>query len=137
MLSLSFTIFKMNKLSNVLINTEKIIIVGDRVLVKPEENLGKTNSGLYLPPGIQEKEKVQGGYVIKAGPGYPIGMPIDDDEPWRDKKSTKYIPLQAREGDFALFLRKDAIDIEFEKEKFVIVSQSAILLLYRDEDLLH
>jgi co-chaperonin GroES (HSP10) len=127
----------MNKLSNVLINTEKIIIVGDRVLVKPEENLGKTNSGLYLPPGIQEKEKVQGGYVIKAGPGYPIGMPIDDDEPWRDKKSTKYIPLQAREGDFALFLRKDAIDIEFEKEKFVIVSQSAILLLYRDEDLLH
>jgi chaperonin GroES len=137
MLSLSFTIFKMNKLSNVLINTEKIIIVGDRVLVKPEENLGKTNSGLYLPPGVQEKEKVQGGYVIKAGPGYPIGMPIDDDEPWRDKKSTKYIPLQAHEGDFALFLRKDAIDIEFEKEKFVIVSQSAILLLYRDEDLLH
>ena len=135
MLSLSFTIFKINKLSNVLINTEKIIIVGDRVLVKPEENIGKTNSGLYLPPGIQEKEKVQGGYVIKAGPGYPIGMPIDDDEPWRDKKSTKYIPLQAHEGDFALFLRKDAIDVEFEKEKFVIVSQSAILLLFRDEEL--
>jgi len=137
MLSLSFTIFKLIKNGNVLINTEKIIIVGDRVLVKPEENLGKTNSGLYLPPGIQEKERVQGGYVIKSGPGYPIGMPIDDDEPWRDKKSTKYIPLQAHEGDFALFLRKDAIDVEFEKEKFVIVSQSAILLLFRDEDLLH
>jgi len=137
MLSLSFTIFKLIKNGNVLINTEKIIIVGDRVLVKPEENLGKTNSGLYLPPGIQEKERVQGGYVIKSGPGYPIGMPIDDDEPWRDKKSTKYIPLQAHEGDFALFLRKDAIDVEFENEKFVIVSQSAILLLFRDEDLLH
>jgi co-chaperonin GroES (HSP10) len=124
-------------MSAVLINTEKIIIVGDRVLVRPEENIGKTNSGLYLPPGIQEKEKVQGGYVIKAGPGYPVGMPIDDDEPWRDKKSTRYIPLQAHEGDFALFLRKDAIDVEFEKEKFVIVSQSAILLLFRDDDLLH
>lgn len=137
MLSLSFTIFKIIKMSYVLINTEKIIIVGDRVLVRPEENIGKTNSGLYLPPGVQEKEKVQGGYVIKAGPGYPIGMPIDDDEPWRDKKAAKYIPLQAKEGDFALFLRKDAIDVEFEKEKFVIVSQSAILLLFRDEDLLH
>ncbi|MFA7227504.1 MAG: co-chaperone GroES family protein [Melioribacteraceae bacterium] len=119
-----------------MINTDKIIIVGDRVLVRPEENINKTNSGLYLPPGVQEKEKVQGGYLIKVGPGYPIGMPSDDDEPWRDKKSTKYIPLQAREGDFAVFLRKDAIEVEIEKEKFVIVSQSAILLLYRDEDLL-
>lgn len=119
-----------------MIHTEKIIIVGDRVLVKPEENINKTHSGLYLPPGVHEKEKVQGGYVIKVGPGYPIGTPIDDEEPWQEKKSTKYIPLQAREGDFALFLRKDAIDVEIEKEKFVIVSQLAILLLYRDEDLL-
>ena len=119
-----------------MINTEKIIIVGDRVLIRPEENLSKTNSGLYLPPGVQEKEKVQGGYVIKSGPGYPIGMPVDDDEPWREKKNTKYIPLQAKEGDFAIFLRKDAIEVEIEKEKFVIVSQSAILILYRDEDLL-
>ena len=119
-----------------MINTEKIIIVGDRVLVKPEENINKTNSGLYLPPGVQEKEKVQGGYVIKSGPGYPIGMPSEDDEPWRERKLIKYIPLQAREGDFAVFLRKDAIEVEIEKEKFVIVPQSAILLLYRDEDLL-
>jgi chaperonin GroES len=119
-----------------LINTEKIIVVGDRLLIKPEEDLNKTNSGLYLPPGVQEKERVQGGYVIKSGPGYPVGTPIDDDEPWREKKNTKYIPLQAHEGDFALFLRKDAIEIEIEKEKFVIVPQAAILILYRDEDLL-
>ncbi len=118
-----------------MIHTDKIIIVGDRVLIRPEENLNKTNSGLYLPPGVQEKERVQGGYVIKAGPGYPIGTPTDD-EPWRENKATKYIPLQAHEGDFALFLKKDAIDVEIEKEKFVIVSQSAILLLYRDEELL-
>ncbi len=124
------------KLRLKLINAEKIIIVGDRILIKPEENINKTNSGLYLPPGVQEKEKVQGGYVIKSGPGYPIGTPTDD-EPWRENKSTKYIPLQAREGDFALFLRKDAIEVEIETEKFVIVSQAAILLLYRDEDLLH
>ena len=127
MLSFSFAIFRSEKEKSVLINTDKIIIVGDRVLIRPEENLNKTNSGLYLPPGVQEKEKVQGGYVIKVGPGYPIGMPADDDEPWRDKKSTKYIPLQAHEGDFAVFLRKDAVEVEIEKEKFVIVSQAAIL----------
>ena len=119
-----------------MINTDKIIIVGDRVLVKPEENLSKTNSGLYLPPGVHEKEKVQGGYVIKVGPGYPIGMPTEDDEPWKESKSTRYIPLQAKQGDFALFLRKDAIEVEIEGQKLVIVAHSAILLLYRDDELL-
>ncbi len=136
MLTFAFAILNRVNTKRHMIHTDKIIIVGDRVLVKPEENLNKTNSGLYLPPGVYEKEKVQGGYVIKVGPGYPIGMPIEDDEPWREKKSTKYIPLQAKEGDFALFLKKDAIDVEIEKEKFVIVSQLAILLLYRDDDLL-
>lgn len=136
MLTFAFAILNRANTKLHMIHTDKIIIVGDRVLVKPEENLNKTNSGLYLPPGVYEKEKVQGGYVIKVGPGYPIGMPIEDDEPWREKKSTKYIPLQAKEGDFALFLKKDAIDVEIEKEKFVIVSQLAILLLYRDDDLL-
>ncbi len=118
-----------------MINTEKIIIVGDRVLIKPEENLEKTNSGLYLPPGIKEKEKVQGGYVIKVGPGYPIASPVDEDEPWKEEKTTNYIPLQAKQGDFALFLKKDAVEIELEKQKLVIVPQSAVLLLIRDEDL--
>jgi len=120
-----------------LINTEKIIIIGDRVLVKPEDATNKTNSGLYLPPGVQEKEKVQGGYVVKAGPGYAIGTPSDDDEPWKESKAIKYIPLQAKEGDYAVFLRKDAVEVEVEKQKFIIVPQAAILMLYRDEDLLH
>lgn len=119
-----------------MINTSKIIVVGDRVLIKPEENLEKTNSGLYLPPGVTEKEKVQGGYVIKVGPGYPVASPTDD-EPWKENSNTKYISLQAKEGDFALFLKKDSIPIELEQEKLVIVSQSSILLLLRDDDLLN
>jgi co-chaperonin GroES (HSP10) len=118
-----------------MIDTTKIIIVGDRVLIKPEEDLEKTNSGLYLPPGVKEKEKVQGGYIIKVGPGYPIATALDEDEPWKENKDTKYIPLQAKEGDFAIFLRKDAIDIELDKKKLVIVPQAAILLLMRDENL--
>jgi co-chaperonin GroES (HSP10) len=119
-----------------LINTEKIIIVGDRILIKPEESNKQTNSGLYLPPGVQEKERVQSGYVIKTGPGYPIGMPSEDEEPWKENKTTKYIPLQARPGDYAVFLRKEAIEVEIEKQKFIIVPQAAILLLYREEDLI-
>lgn len=117
-----------------MVDTSKIIVIGDRVLIKPENNLQKTTSGLYLPPGVAEKEKVQGGYIIKTGPGYAIGAPSED-EVWKETAS-KYIPLQAKEGDFALFLRKDAIDIELQGEKLVIVPHSAILILHRDEELL-
>ena len=48
---------------------KKLIIVGDRVLIRLKKPHEKTGSGLYLPPGVQEKEKVQQGYIIKAGPG--------------------------------------------------------------------
>ena len=115
-------------------NLQKFIVIGDRVLIRPEDASTKTASGLYLPPGVSEKEKVQSGYIIKVGPGYPMGAPTED-EPWKESSEpVKYIPLQAKEGDLAIFVRKDAYEIEFDKEKFLIVPQSAILLLIRNED---
>ena len=114
-------------------NIQRFVVVGDRVLLRPEEESNKTSSGLYLPPGVSEKERIQSGYVIKAGPGYPLANP-GEDEPWKESKEpVKYIPLQAKEGDLAIFLRKEAFEIEFEKEKLLIVSQSAILLLIRND----
>ena len=78
----------------------EIILVGDRVLIAPDSDQNKTPTGLYLPPGVREKEKVQGGYVVKVGPGIPIPMPDDeDDEPWSNKiKEPEYFPLQAEEA---------------------------------------
>jgi chaperonin GroES len=114
-------------------NLEKFIVVGDRVLIRPEEDSSKTASGLYLPPGVSEKEKIQSGYIIKVGPGYPTAPNIDE-EPWKEsKEKVKYIPLQAKDGDLAIFLRKEAYEIEFEKEKLLIVPQSAVLLLIRND----
>lgn len=118
-----------------MIKTEKIIVVGDRILIRPEDKMDKTHGGLYLPPSVAEKEKVQSGYVIKVGPGYPVGTPSEE-EPWKEKSETKYIPLQAEEGDLALYLKKDAIEIELDEQKMVIVPQSSILLLLRDEGLM-
>ena len=63
---------------------KKLIVVGDRVLIKPKKQNDRTDSGLYLPPGVHEKEKVQSGYIMKTGPGYPIPLPVDDDEPWKE-----------------------------------------------------
>lgn len=118
-------------------NLNKLIVVGDRVLISPRSNSDKTKSGLYLPPGVMEKEKVQSGYVIKIGPGYPLPIPTDF-EPWKEAhENIKYIPLQAQEGDLAIFLQKDAIEVIYEDEKYLIVPQSSILMLERDEDLLN
>ncbi len=115
----------------------RLIVVGDRVLIKPKTLSNKTKSGLFLPPGYKEKEDIQSGYVIRVGPGYPIPMPGDeDDEPWkRSEDQIKYIPLQAREGDLAIFLQKGAIEIVYDNEKYFIVPQQSILLLERDDDL--
>jgi co-chaperonin GroES (HSP10) len=114
---------------------KKLIVIGDRVLVRPAKPDERTESGLYLPPGVQEKEKVQQGYVIKTGPGYAIPMP-GEDEPWKNEEDkVKYIPLQAREGDLAIYLLSGATEIVYAGEKYFIVPQSAILMLERDEDL--
>jgi len=113
---------------------KKLIVIGDRLLIRPAKANERTDSGLYLPPGVQDKEKVQQGYVIKTGPGYAIPMPMDD-EPWKtEEDKVKYIPLQAREGDLAIFLVSGATEIIYEKEKYFIVPQGAILMLEREED---
>lgn len=115
---------------------KKLIVVGDRVLIKPAKQSDKTSSGLYLPPGVQEKEKIQSGYVIKVGPGYPLPLPVDEDDMWKGKdEQVKYLPLQAQEGDLAIFLQKGAIEVIYEDEKYYIVPQASILMLERDEDL--
>ncbi|UCF86685.1 MAG: co-chaperone GroES [Nitrospiraceae bacterium] len=111
-----------------------LIVVGDRVLLDPEDRVDRTTSGLYLPPTVKEKEKVISGYVVKTGPGYAIPDPVPE-EPWTSgkQKELKYIPLQATEGDYAIFLKDSAIEIEFEGKKYLIVPHSAILALVRTD----
>jgi chaperonin GroES len=114
---------------------KKLIIIGDRVLIRPARPNERTESGLYLPPGVQEREKVQQGYVIRTGPGYAIPLPPED-EPWKNtEEQVRYLPLQAHEGDLAIFLSGGATEIMYEGEKYFIVPQSAILMLEREEEL--
>jgi chaperonin GroES len=114
----------------------EVIVVGDKVLIKPEEEASKTPSGLYLPQGVREKEAVAGGYVVNVGPGYPMAGPPSDSEPWSNRSTPagemRYVPLQARKGDFAVFLRSAAVDVEFDEKQYVIISHANILLLIRD-----
>lgn len=119
------------------VDFSKFVVIGDRVLIKPKSQNDRTRSGLFLPPGVEEKEKLHSGYVVKVGPGYPIPAISDSDEPWKSKSDeVKYVPLQAREGDLAIYLQRSGSEIEFNGEKYIILSHSDILMLVRDEGLL-
>lgn len=116
---------------------KKLVLVGDKVLIAPDKDQERSTHGLYLPPGVKEKEKVQSGIVVNVGPGHAVANPqFIDQEPWATtpKDPVKYIPLQAEEGDYAIFLRDSAIEIEYEGEKLLIVPHSALLMLVRRTD---
>jgi chaperonin GroES len=132
--SINFLIFSLITMQTR--KSKNIIVVGDKVLILPDNEKDRTEHGLYLPPSVKEKEKVQSGYIVKVGPGYPVPNPnYIDQESWSTtpKDPVKYIPLQAEEGDYAIFLRDQAVEIEFESKKYLIVPQSAILVLIRKE----
>ena len=115
--------------------SKQVLVVGDRLLIQPDKGDKTSPAGLYLPPSVVEKQEVKGGIVVEVGPGIPLGSPNDTiDEPWKDSKSEiKYIPTQAEIGDYALYLGKASIEIEIDKKEYLIVPQSAILILIRDD----
>ena len=115
---------------------KQLLVVGDRVLIKPDKGEKKSKAGLYLPPSVVEKQEILSGVIVEVGPGIPLGNPDDNiDEPWsnNDNSSIKYIPTQADIGDIALFLNKASIEIKIENDDYLIVPQSAILILIRDD----
>jgi co-chaperonin GroES (HSP10) len=114
---------------------KRLIVVGDRVLIMPEEGEERTNVGLYLPQTALDSRQVQGGRIVATGPGTPMTEPTSmDDEPWKIRgPDVKYLPMQAEVGDYALFFRKAAVEITFEGKTYLVVPQAAILVLVRHE----
>ncbi|MCX5765088.1 MAG: co-chaperone GroES family protein [Gemmatimonadetes bacterium] len=113
---------------------KQLLVVGDRVLIKVEEGDERSKVGLYLPATAVDNQAVQGGTVVATGPGTPLPAVEEHfEEPWRisGSKDTRYVPMQARVGDYALFFRKAAVEITFETERFLVVPQAAILTLAR------
>lgn len=115
-----------------------LIVVGDRVLIQPEDGEDRTKVGLYLPQTAVDNQAVQGGKVLATGPGNAVSAPTElADEPWKiggQAGEPRYVPLQARIGDYAIFFRRAAVEITFEGERYLVVPQAAILTLVRQED---
>jgi co-chaperonin GroES (HSP10) len=114
----------------------RLHIVGDRVLISPEEGEDRTRVGLYLPPTAVDAQQVQGGVIVATGPGDPVpDVTAFEDEPWKvSRQPLRHRPMQARVGDHAIFFRKASVEITFEGHRYLVVPQAAILVLIRDED---
>lgn len=115
-------------------NRKQLIVVGDRVLISPEEGEDRSRVGLYLPASAVDNQAVQGGTVVASGPGTPISAPTElNEEPWKiGSGEARYLPVQARVGDYAIFFRRAAVDITFEEKRYLVVPQAAILVLVRE-----
>lgn len=113
---------------------KRLIVVGDRVLILPEEGEERSHVGLYLPASAVDNQAVQGGRVVATGPGTPISSPTElDEEPWKITGiEPRFMPVQARVGDYAIFFRRAAVEITFEEKKYLVVPQAAILALVRE-----
>jgi chaperonin GroES len=115
---------------------KKLIVVGDRVLIRPDGGVEKTAVGLYLPQTVLDKDSVQSGTIVATGPGISLPDPMNpDDEPWKSSdKVPHHISMQAQEGDYAIFLRKAAVEIKYDDKTYLVVPQSAILVLLREDE---
>jgi len=115
---------------------KRLFVVGDRVLVKLEDGEQRTKVGPYIPPTAIDNQAVQGGEIVSTGPGLALpDLAEPGDEPWQTggtNREARYVPMQARVGDYALFFRKAAVEITFENEQYLVVPQAAILALVRD-----
>lgn len=116
---------------------KRLLVVGDRVLVKTEEGDQRSKVGLYLPRTAIDNQAVQGGEIVSTGPGLALPELTDQgEEPWRisggSGREARFVPMQAQVGDYALFFRKAAVEITFENEQYLVVPQAAILALVRE-----
>ena len=114
---------------------KELLVVGDRVLIRVEDGEERSKVGLYLPATAVDNQAVQGGTILATGPGQALPAVEEHlDEPWKitGSKDTRYVPMQARVGDYALFFRKAAVEITFEAERYLVVPQAAILALARE-----
>ena len=109
-------------------------VVGDRVLIEPEDGEERTRVGLYLPATAVDSQQVQSGRIVETGPGDPVpDVAVFDSEPWRAAERTpKHRPMQARVGDRAIFFRKAAVEISWLDRRYLVVPHAAILVLIRD-----
>ncbi len=86
--------------------------LGDRVVIKPQDEEEVTKSGLVLPDTA--KEKPQEGEVVAVGPGR-----VSDD-------GTR-IKMEIKKGDKVVYSKYAGTEFEEDDEEYLILRESDIL----------
>ena len=94
----------------------KIVPIGDRIVVKIEENEERTKSGIVLPDTA--KEKPQKGKVVAVGSG-------------RLLDNGKKVELEVKEGDTVVFSKYAGTELKLDGEKYLILSESDVLAILK------
>ena len=89
----------------------KLHPLGDRVVVKPKEDLEVRKSGLVIPDTA--KEKPQLGEVLAVGPG--------------EYQEGKRIPLDVKVGDKVVYSKYGGTEVKLEHEEYLILSARDLL----------
>jgi len=94
----------------------KLHPLGDRVVVKPKEDLeARTKSGLVIPDTA--KEKPQLGEVLAVGPG--------------EYQEGKRIPLDVKVGDKVVYSKYGGTEVKLEEEEYLILSSRDLLAVVK------
>ena len=93
----------------------KIIPLGDRVLVRVEEAVTKTKSGIIIPD-TANKERPEQGVVVAVGAG-------------RVTDEGKTIAPKVKVGDSIIFSKYQLDEIKVDGEEYYILSESNILAI--------
>ena len=88
--------------------------LGDRLVVKPQEQVQTTASGLALPETA--KEKPQKGEVIAVGPGR------------RDDNGNR-VPMDVSVGDTVLYAKYGGTEVKMNGDKLLVLKESDILAI--------
>jgi len=100
------------------ITKNKIIPLGDRVLVAPiSSDSKKTASGIIIPETV-DKEKPEQGRVVAVGDG-------------RVTDEGKIIPIKVKKGDVIVFSKYGPDEVKVDGEEYYIISESNILAVVK------
>ena len=91
----------------------KVRPLGDKIIIKRSEAVGRTESGIYLPESAKDKPKE--GKVISLGNGR------------LNKDTGEYIPFTVRKGDRVIFTSYAGTEIKIDDEEFLIMTEDDIL----------
>lgn len=94
--------------------SKKLKPLNDKLIVEKVEAEEKTEGGIYLPSGSQEKP--QEGRVIAVGPGS-----------LNEKGERK--ELQVKEGDLVLYSKYSGTEVKISGKELLIISEKDVLAI--------